>query len=379
MVATVYPYVLLFCISLGLSFYASRDEIEYQPDQERWLDYRMSDLSKIIYEDEERELIVSLSDKDVFWASGHVYQKKEVEVKEKEESVDQELDSAHNHDHDHDHDHDGRESSSEDSEEKKSSETKSSDTNEPMEKKPYEYLLKPEVKEFIESWAKLVIFKNLGDVSLLNLKDFGLDDAKKSLKIMTKEKTHSFLIGDQSFQSPYVFALDEDKGQVVLLKNSQVKKFTEFSFHYISRNLQIFEEKSNRLKISNSKKTLEFSKSKRLKKLAGSQESQEDYKSIWVKQGDEANDAAKIWVDKLLNIYVQLYEDDENVKNYLSGEPVLSLEVFNDEDAVVRYDFFKVPKDNSFEVWVDSKSLKVPARVPFSKFQTLEDDFNNLL
>lgn len=95
--------------------------------------------------------------------------------------------------------------------------------------------------ELMKSLSQLKALRVLGKVEAARLKEFGLAESKKSLRLEGGGATRTLILGDNTYGSMDTYVLDKGDGQVYVLRPSYLQDFAYAEFRLMDRELVGFQ------------------------------------------------------------------------------------------------------------------------------------------
>jgi hypothetical protein len=146
-----------------------------------------------------------------------------------------------------------------------------------------------------EKFAPLRATRALGTLDSVKLKDLGLDSTKKHIEVTSRGGKHRYAIAPAPPGGSDPYVRDEGDNKVFIVPHSILTDFQSASTNLVERRLHPFRiEDIDRLKVTAGGKTREF-KATRVEDLPGIRLSPVG--------SDKAEDSAKIWHDRVFNLF----------------------------------------------------------------------------
>jgi hypothetical protein len=198
------------------------------------------------------------------------------------------------------------------------------------------------------------------------LKEFGLDEPRGKLEVVSKGKTRVFDVGEEGYGHRNTYVRDVESKKVFLVDGGLLRPLMRADERLPERRLlEPDMAKIEKVTISSGEKSATF-----VQKNASDQGA-----AFWASEGTEAaNLSAKTWLDKFLR--VRSIGSPDSI-----GDAVQVLELkASSEGKITQIKFFKTPSTDGGEKWfVQSNFTRGAVEVPLALAANLVDDFPTLL
>ncbi len=232
------------------------------------------------------------------------------------------------------------------------------------------FLANDKLKETTDALYSFQVEKIIGAAKDLKLEEFGLDKPTGHFLIkFSGDKTFKLALGKRGFQSPDVFALDEDK-QIVLLVAKQI--FASFERPKarlaLTNPYRLNPDEVESAVLSVGDKHREY-----VRQVKGQS------KSWYVRDKlDTPDEAFRNWLDKFLKIKVEAYPDEAQKTVIATLTPKFSILLKSQKAELDLLSVYEDVGSTPAKFWLKSKSLPVPVQVEGSKLSTLIADLASL-
>ena len=233
------------------------------------------------------------------------------------------------------------------------------------------FKLTPDVDALIRNWANLQIEKNIGKSDQLDLVKFGLKDSEDLISIAdTKGNTSQFIIGQQSFKSPFMFVKDVKHMDILLISKDLIDGLVLARSKFFQSEMLAGDE-LDRLTVESFGIVDEVKAE--LQKVT--QDGKEE--KIWRHLGKEADKNTDIWVNKLFSLRIREYQDLSEEALGEKYEPTMLIETFSGDKRQDTLRVYKTKKKEGHDYWISSASGAFVARLVTSRIETLLSDFKS--
>ena len=233
------------------------------------------------------------------------------------------------------------------------------------------FKLSPDVDALIQNWANLRVEKNIGKLDQLDLGKFGLSNSNDFITIAdAKGTTSSFVIGEQSFKSPFQFVKDVKHNDVLLISKDFIDALVSSRSKFLKA-LLFSEDDLDMIRVERSGIVTELKAEMKKSKQDGQDE------KIWLNQGRESNKSVDVWVKKLIALRVEEYEDVDLNASSNEDDFLMLLETFSNGKKLDSLRLHRKKTKDSHEYWISSTRDRFLAKLVTARIDSLLSDFES--
>ncbi|MGE0172809.1 MAG: DUF4340 domain-containing protein [Oligoflexales bacterium] len=234
--------------------------------------------------------------------------------------------------------------------------------------------------DLVSSFAPLKAKRVIGDAKSLDTKEFGFDSEDvMNLKVKTKDgKELKLKIGKKAYGSSNLFALDEEKGKVILVRGNRIEDLAKADQRMYERNIfKAQQEDVKKARVTAGEKNLNLDHSVR-----------DEHGNFSWKQDKEGAAAEKIytnWMDKIWRLKLIEFADVATNEQLNAAATIFELSFFDEHKEIEKIVLKKIVvpgeagQPNKINYWIKTDFLGSFAKIDLNKAEAIEKDLPSLL
>ena len=227
--------------------------------------------------------------------------------------------------------------------------------------------------DVLKGLEKIYAIKVIGSLKDIDSKEYGLENSKTRLDVVTEETKYSFDVGKRSFQTSNVFLHDSNRKEVILASRNAINLLRNAKARLYERSPIDFKLNDNvsLVKVRRGGDSIEIEK-----------KGKDDKGKLLWKRKDKEQPSQDLgsWLNKVVKLQAKKYADPKHRQDFDKLSVILEASFFDREKSVDTIKIVKREKGKEkFEYWLTSSYVGSYVLLDGNRAKTLIQDFQNLI